>query len=144
MLKFLGGQWHIQYVKDQMEIANSNSKFDQDFINKFFFSHILLVAEMTSVDDCLKAVYKNKQVLVEIKNLVTHPFLKKQLAVGQKVLLHQALILEADPDTEIEKLLFFEQSRSEDFLKTAGQLQLIDYSEFWDLQAWTREVVYDL
>lgn len=144
ILKFLGGQWHIQYVDEQTDIVNMGKKFGEEFVDQFVFSHILIVAEITETVERISAKYSNGGVEVEIENLVRHPFVVSELAVGQKVLLHQALILEISPSGEIEKELFSQQLASEKFMATAARLKTIDYCKFWNMKTWTEDVIREL
>lgn len=144
ILKFLGGQWHIQYVDDQTDMVNMQKRFGELFVDRFIFSHILIVAEITKVEENITARYSNGDVSVEIMNLVKHPFVVSELVVGQKVLLHQALILEIDPTQAIEDELHSEQAASEKFMATARRIKVIDYAEFWDMKLWTESIIEEL
>lgn len=144
MLKFLGGQWHIQYVNEQVDIVDMKKRFGEEFIGRFIFSHILIVAEITQIAGGIFAKYSNGDISVEIRNLVKHPFVFSELVVGQRVLLHQALILGINPSHEIENKLFSEQAASEEFMKNAMLLKVIDYAEFWDMKTWTEHSIEEL
>ena len=144
MLKFLGGQWHIQYVKDQIDVVDMKKVFGDDFTNNFLFSHILIVAEIVEIKKHISARYLKGGVNVEIRNLVKHPFIVDELKIGQKVLIHQALILEIEPNDETKRILDAEQSSSKEFMSIASTICVVDYEKFWDVKKWTADILKEL
>lgn len=144
MLKFLGGQWHIQYVCEQTDMMKMSQQFGEIFAMEYLFAHILLVAEIVEISGIISARYLNGDMDVVISGLVKHPFIKKELVIGHKVLIHQALILEIAPNDAIENELASGQLASIEFMAIAKKLHAIDYAKFWNMQKWTEDIVKEL
>lgn len=142
--KFLGGIAHIEYVLEQLLVMDIRTRFGMDFADKFLFSHILIPIEITEAGSAYTGIYKNVDMNVEVKNLVVHPFITAGLSSGQRVFTHQALIIGAVTDKEIENNLLLEQASSAEFVKVAKNIKSIDYNIFWDLTRWTKETIKKL
>jgi hypothetical protein len=144
MYEFLGGNWHIQYVKEQNELVNMNKVFGVDFSDRFLFSHIIIPATIVSIDKSIIALYENAEVSVFIKNVLLHPFVTEKLHIGSKVLLHQALVIGVNPSGDTTNDLLSWQKQDAEFMEVAKRIQNIDYEYFWNMKQWTEEIIKDL
>jgi len=138
LAEFFGGEPHFQKIIGQLSVE----RVSEDFFHKTVFAHMEVVAEITQTDGTIEAIYKNGELFVKIKNLVLFP--GDVVLVGDKVLVHYAVILSKEISIETEKKIMKEQSARAEFVEACrylANLGGIDYAEFLDLCEGTRAMI---
>lgn len=142
LLNFFGGRWHVEHVLDQIRFEHVAKKEGQEFADKLLFAHLLTPVVLDDVRaGHIAASYHNKDVTVKLQNLIVHPWVKKALVPGKMVLVHYAVIVDANPSLEEIKFLLEEQSARSDFMDVIGLIKKIDFEKFWNLKTWTEDLL---
>jgi hypothetical protein len=142
--KFFGSKPHFDKILGQI----NEYRLKKDFAQKIFFAHILVPVVITDIHkntypDQLfnfNAEYKNKNVVVKIKNLIASPALG-EINPGQVVLSHYATIIATDVPTETVNYLLEVQAEKGEFIEACQYVQSIDYADFWSLRQWTESTI---
>ncbi|HRZ95096.1 MAG TPA: hypothetical protein P5262_00855 [Candidatus Moranbacteria bacterium] len=135
--RFFGGAVHIDFVFDQINAVGKKGKFADGYV----FAHILKPVILTAVSgENVSAKYVNKNVAVDISNLLIHPCIHVKFKAGDMVLVHYAVIVGVACE-DICEYLFGEQESSQEFTSVCQRISEIDYGSFWDLKNWTQNLI---
>lgn len=139
LVDFFGGFPHFEKIVGQIkeQIPNFDSS---DYAKKILFAHMLLPIEIVSVGEEFSGIYKNRDIIIPVKNFVLLSDDAK-VKVGQEVLVHYASIIATKFDERAKKRILEVQYANDDFRKSCQYLSGsgIDYKKFLDLCDGTKD-----
>lgn len=134
--EFFGGYPHFLKIKKQIK----KLKLKKDFAKRIFLAHMLIVVRITKIKGGIEGVYRNRNIEVKVKNLVS-TLKDAKLKKNQKILAHYASIVSDKVSADLEKKLKQEQAEENYFLEACRYVKEIDYKDFWDLYRWSKKII---
>jgi len=141
IVQIFGGSAHFEKILGQLR---AEKKIPEDYFKKTLFAHMAVVVEILGKKDNLACgVYRNGDLEVRIENLVIFP--GDSVNIGNKVLVHYALIVATGISREARIKTLIAQGRCREFSEACLYLKRrggINYDgEFMDLCGITSAVV---
>lgn len=134
--QFFGGNPHFRKIIKQIK----ELKLKDDFAKRIFFSHILIVAKIIKTKGGIDGVYKNGDIIVRVKNLVS-ALGSAKISRNQEVLIHYASIVSNKVNSKVKSELLKVQAEKKEFVDACRYVKEIDYDNFWNLRKWSEKII---
>ena len=141
--EFFGGEPHLEKVSIEAMRLKKALNFTDNRLRKMFFAHILIpVLVVKSIPSAIAAVYKNGDLEVQIKGLVSVIF-GENIMAGTSYWVHYSSIVATARELgeEIENRLLAVQGQDPKFVESCKSVGTIDYSNFRRFSGWTQELI---